>query len=185
MQLSIMTKPGLIGIQTTPAQLNIRTRPARLEIHQEVGRISINTRRPKLEINQYPSQAQLGYKRISDISAEMARLGAQKALEFVGNKTQEGNRLRALENGGNPIREIAIDKAWPVKQRQGGFTPIVGPAFSAVPGEVFITPPEVKNPVHIGYEAQFIPGELNSNYSPGKVDVYLRQYPEIKIDVGI
>jgi len=185
MQLSISTKPGLIGIQTTPGQWNMESRPARLEVHQEHAAVIIETQKPVLEIDQYQSMAQMGYKTTGDVALELARLGRQKAMEFVANKTDEGNRLKAIEKGGNPIREIAIDKAWPQKQRQGGFTPIVGPEFRATPGEVIITPPQVNNPVHIGYEADYVPGELNIQYTAAKVEVYMRQYPEVNIDVSV
>lgn len=185
MQLSISTKPGLIGIRTTPGQLNMESRVARLEMHQKHVMLNIETRRPVLEINQYSSRAQLGFKTTGDVSHENAQLGKQKAMEYIANKAEEGNRLKAIEKGGNAIREIAIDKAWPQKQRQGGFTPIVGSEFHATPGEVVITPPPVENPTHIGYEAEYIPGELNVQFSPARVDIYMRQYPEINIDVKI
>lgn len=185
MQLLISTRPGLIGIRTTPGQFNMSNRPARLEMRQEHAKVAIETSRPMLEIDQYQSMAQMGYKKTADVALELAQLGRQKAMEFIANKTDEGNRLKAIEKGGNPIREIAIDKVWPQKQRQGGFTPIVGPEFHATPGEVTITPPQVNNPSHIGYEADYIPGELNVQYIAAKVEVYMRQYPEINIDVSI
>lgn len=185
MQLSISTRPGLIGIQTTPGQLNMQNRPARLEMHQEHAAISLETRKPVLEISQYPAMAQMGYKKPADAVSEQAQLGKQKAMEYIANKTDEGNRLKAIENGGNPIREIAVEKAWPQKQRQGGYTPVVGPEFQATPGEVIITPPVVTNPSHIGYEGEYIPGELSIQYSAAKVEVYMRQYPEINIDVSV
>ncbi len=185
MGLTINSQPGLIGIKTTRGQLNIESRAAELNIHQEHGRVSLKTSRPAIEINQYEARAQIGYKSVSDITLELAHLGMQKAFEFIAQKTEEGNRLRAIEKGGNPVREIAIEKAWPQKQRQGGYTPITGPRFNATPGNVQITPPEVKNPSHIGYEAEFMSGELNINYNPGKVSIYMRQYPEVNIDVRL
>jgi hypothetical protein len=184
-KLTISTTPGLIGIRTTPGKLNIETSPARLDMHQEFHAVSIETTRPILEISQYAPMAQMGYKRVSDSVIEMARRGMQSALEYIAAKTDEGTRLKAIEKGGNPIREIAIEKAWPEKQRQGHFIPVTGPKYHAVPGEVKIMPPHVKNPAHIGYEAEYIPGRLNIQYSPGNVEVYMRQYPEIKFDVSI
>lgn len=185
MQLQISTKMARIGIETQAGRLSIESRPARLEIHQETGRSTIETRKPRLEIDQYPARAQMGYKSPMDAAYEMAWMGRQRAMECIAEMADEGNRLRAIENGGNPIRDIAIEKAWPQKQRQGGFTPNASPEFHFVPGEVVITPPEVRNPVHIGYEARFIPGDLNVQYSPGNVKVFMRQYPEVKIDVKI
>ncbi len=185
MRLSISTKPGLIGIQTTPGQLNMESRVARLEVRQEHAELTIETRRPVLEINQYAAMAQMGYKKPTDVVSEIAQLGKQRAMEYIANRTSDGNRLKAIEKGGNAIREIAIDRAWPAKQKQGGFTPIVGPEFHVTPGEVIITPPQVNNPIHIGYEAEYIPGELNIQYIAAKVEVYMRQYPEINIDVSI
>lgn len=183
--MQITAKPALIGIQTEAGRLSIESRTARLEIHQEMGKVAVETRRPRLEIDQYPSRAQMGYKKPMDVALELAQMGRQQAMEYIAGKTDEGNRLRAIEYGGNPIRDIAMEKAWPQKQRQGGYTPVVGPEFNAIPGEVMITPPEVKNPAHIGYEARFIPGDLNVQYNPGNVKVFMRQYPEVKIDVRI
>jgi len=185
MRLEISTKPGIIGIKTTPGELNIESTPAELKVRQEIGRISIKTKKPKLEISQYEAMAQMGYKKPSDAAAELAQIGKQKALEYIAAKTEEGRRLQAIEKGGNPIREIAIDKAWPQKERQGGFTPFAGSSFHAEPAEIIITPPEVKNAVHIGYEAEFIPGKVNIEYRRGQVNIYMRQYPEVKIDIAL
>jgi hypothetical protein len=185
MQLSISTKPGLIGIRTTPGQLNMENRSARLEMHQEHAAVTIETRKPVLEISQYQAMSQMGYKKAGDAILELSQMGKQKAMEFIANKTDEGNRLKAIEKGGNAIKEIAANKAWPQKTRQGSFTPIVGPEFHSTPGEVIITPPVVKNPSHIGYEADYVPGELNIQYTPAKVEIYMTQYPEVNIDVSI
>lgn len=185
MRLSISTRPGLIGIRTTPGRFNMANKPARLEMRQEHAKLAIKTRRPVLEINQYAAMAQMGYKKPTDVVSEIAQLGKQRAMEYIANRTSDGNRLKAIEKGGNAIREIAIDKAWPQKQRQGGYTPIVGPEFNVMPGEVTIMPPQVNNPVHIGYEAEYVPGELNIQYIAAKVEVYMRQYPEINIDVSV
>jgi len=183
MRLSISTKPGLIGIRTTPGKLNIETIPARLNARQEIGRISVNTKKPKLEISQYEAMAQMGYKKPSDVTAELAQTGKQKALQYIAAKAEEGRRLQAIEKGGNPIREIAIDRAWPIKERQGGFTPFARTSFHTEPAEIIITPPEVKNAVHIGYEAEYIPGKVNIEYRRGQASIYMRQYPEVKIDI--
>jgi hypothetical protein len=168
-----------------PGQLNMKNRAARLEMHQEQAALEIETRRPVLEIDQYRSMAQMGYKKTADVTLELAQRGRQAAMEYIAAKSDEGNRLKAIEKGGNAIREIAMNKAWPQKQRQGGFIPIVGPEFHATPGKVMLTPPPVKNPVHIGYEAQYIPGELNIQYQPAKVEIYIMQYPEINFDISI
>jgi hypothetical protein len=183
MRLSISTKPGLIGIRTTAGKLNIETIPARLNARQKIGRISVNTKKPKLEISQYEAMAQMGYKKPSDVTAELAQTGKQKALQYIAAKAEEGRRLQAIEKGGNPIREIAIEKAWRKKERQGGFTPFARVVYDSEPARITITPPEVKNAVHIGYEAEYIPGKVNIEYRRGQASIYMRQYPEVKIDI--
>lgn len=183
MRLSISTKPGLIGIKTTPGKLNIEKTQARLEVKQEIGRISIKTKRPKLEISQYQAMAQMGHKKPMDAATELAQIGKQKALEYISAKAEEGRLLQAIEKGGNPIREIAIEKAWRKKERQGGFTPFARVGYDSEPARITITPPEVKNAAHIGYEAQYIPGKVDINYRRGQVNIYMRQYPEVKIDI--
>ncbi|NLV63246.1 MAG: hypothetical protein GXY12_07630 [Clostridiaceae bacterium] len=183
MHLEISTKLGLIGIKTTPGELNIEKTQARLEVKQEVGRISIKTEKPKLKISQYEPMAQMGYKKASDAAVELAQIGKQKALEYIAAKAEEGRRLQTIEKGGNPIREIAIEKAWRKKERQGGFTPFARVSYDSEPAKITITPPEVKNAAHTGYEAEFIPGAIKINYRRGQVSIYMRQYPEVKIDI--
>ena len=185
MRLEISSKLGLIGIKTTPGELNIEKTNARLEVRQEIGRISIKTEKPKLKISQYEPMAQIGYKKASDAAAELAQIGKQKALEYIAAKAEEGRRLQAIEKGGNAIREIAIEKAWRKKERQGGFTPFARVSYDAEPAKITITPPEVKNAAHIGYEAEYIPGKVNIDYRRGQVNIYMRQYPEVKIDITL
>jgi hypothetical protein len=185
MRVEISTKQGLIGIKTTPGKLNIEQTPARLLVRQEIGRISIKTEKPKLEISQYEGMAQMGYRKLSDATAELARIGKQKALQYIAAKAEEGKRLQAIEKGGNPIREIAVEKAWRKKESNGGFTPYARPSFNAKPAKIIITPPEIKNPAHIGYEADYIPGKIDIDYRRGQVNIYMRRYPEVKIDITL
>ena len=134
MQLSISTKPGLIGIRTTPGQWNMESRTARLEMHQKHAALTIETRRPVLEINQYQVRAQLGYKSTADTTLELSQLGRQKAMEYIASKTEEGNRLKAIEKGGNPIREISIDKRGLKSKSRVDSPPSSARSFTQHPG---------------------------------------------------
>ena len=70
------------------------------------------------------------------------------------------------------------------KEGQGGYS-VCQSKLYAEPAKITITPPEVKNAAHIGYEAEYIPGKVNIDYRRGQVNIYMRQYPEVKIDITL
>ncbi len=168
-------------MRLNPSKLNIETQNAKLEIHQEHAKISIETKKPKLEIDQYEAFASSGLKNMSDLTKEAADRGKQQVLEFIGKEASDGHMLASIENGGNPIAEIAKRDSSPEKQFGMVTMPSVGPKFKLIPGEIKIRANEVKHGEHIGYEANYIPGKVNINYTSGKLEIYLKKKPSIEI----
>jgi len=180
--LSIKTTYGKIGIQTTPSKLEIRTQNASLEYTLEHPRIEITSSKPQIRIDQTEAFASAGLKSVFRLTKEAAQRGMQMSLEAIGNFAAEGSMLAAIENGGNPIAQIAKNNAYTQKQFGMVTMPSVPPKIDLIPGDVRINVPALRNSAHIGYSAQYIPGGVSINYSPARVGTYMQQWPTIKID---
>jgi hypothetical protein len=65
-----------------------------------------------IQINQYKCFAYAGLKKPMDfIRAETEKV-RRHVFEYIGRTASDGDRLAAIEKGGNPIADIAMEHAW-------------------------------------------------------------------------
>ena len=183
MALNITQTYAKIGIETTPSMLEIRAQRAQLQIKQKHAKLNIETEPPRIEIDQYEAFASAGFKNNFDfITSEIDRV-KQEYLENVGKIVDDGNTLAAIENGGNPIAEIAQRDFYTTHEFNIDFIPKARPDIRLIEGEVNI---EVENGdyegINNGVEVNYIPAQVSINYTPAQVKIFLSQYASIKFD---
>lgn len=165
-----ITKP-VQEIQQPQAELNLRQEPAILEIRQPPGKLTINTEE---------AQANIDLKGPLRRTRDFAEFGYQKAMEAIEQISVEGDRLAAIEKGGNPIADIAFEESVIYHNT-----------------EIIAAGSLVDDGIEIHYEAQ--PAEINwtvrgkkmdpvihkpiHNYTPGKVEGYMKQWNSLTIEV--
>ncbi len=181
MSLRISRTDGKIGIETTPAKLEITKRDARLSLRRNHVEIRMKTEHPKVEIDQYEAFASAGLKNSLDLAKEAARKGYRQVMEFIAKYARDGDMLAAIENGGNPLADIAERDAFPTDEYGLGFIPQAGPDFK-VHGNLKIDAAAAKPEASNGIWSEYEPGEVNINYTRGKVNIYLKQRPSINIE---
>ena len=181
MGISINQTYAKIGIDRAPSRLDIQTENARLGLHQLQAKINIHTELPKVQIDQYEAFASAGLKNNIDLTDEAAQKGQQQALEYIGKMAGDGNRLAAVEKGGNPIKEIAIRDAYPVHEFGLTFIPKTGPKISAS-GSIEFNLENSEAGVNNWVEADFTPGNVSLDFTPSQISVYLREYASININ---
>ena len=181
MDLSIRTTPALIGIDRTPESLEIQTRSAQLELHQKQAKVNIHTELSRVIIDQYECFASAGLKGNADLSSDAASRGYQQSMGFIGKTAADGNRLAAIENGGNPIAQIAVRDAYPIHEFGLDFIPKVGPKIDVTGSQNFELERNSED-VNNGVEGNYIPSEINMSFRPANVSVYLKQYAAIEIN---
>ncbi|WP_144525358.1 DUF6470 family protein [Bacillus pumilus] len=182
-----MQIPRLL-MQQTYAKLQMSTTPSRQEVEQARAELEIQqpravmnmTRTPsKLTIDQTEAFADMDIKSIFRRSEEWAAEGKRAVVEGMGRRAEEGSELIKIENGGNAIAEFAkINGAPPVKQFNIG----VIPSFFSV--KIHYQPSELQidvEPQKAIIEAT--PHKPIVNYQPGKVNIEMLQYPDLKIEV--
>lgn len=180
MGLSITQTHAQIGIDRSPSRLDIESENARLELRQRHAKVNIKTELPRVEIDQYEAFASAGLKNYLDLTRDAAQRGKQQAIEYIGKVASDGDRLAAIEQGGNPIVEFALRDAYPEHEFNIDFIPKVGPKIT-IKGSVEFDPERNAEGANHGVEGNFTPAQVNINYTPAQIDIFLRQYASIRI----
>ncbi|HET7626966.1 MAG TPA: DUF6470 family protein [Bacillales bacterium] len=181
LQLQMQSTFGRIGLQTRVAKLNIRQSPADLRIRQPKAEMRIEHRSGKLDIDQSQAFAEANLKSVFAWGREYAKRGHQAVLEGIARRAAEGDRLMKIENGGNPIAAIAAENSAPPPARINiGWMP--KSPFSV---KFHYSPAELN--IHwqtFGAEIQAKPHPPEFSFVRGDVNVYMRVWPSLTIDVS-
>jgi hypothetical protein len=177
-QIRLQSTNAQINIQTQKGQLEIEQPPAKLSIQQPKAEIQIDRAPFRLTINQTKAREDVDLKSISRRIEEAAQLGRQDWLEGIARRAQEGEELMKIENRGNPIAEIAKRKIFLPEHEFGlGWIPSEGSVkINYEPANVDIQW-KINKPI--------IESQINKpiiNYTPGNVDINMKQYQSLKID---
>lgn len=180
MSLSISQTYSKIGIETTPARLEMESRTAKLELKQKQAKVNIETELPKVLIDQREAFASAGLKNVFEITREAAQRGIESAQQYTGKVAGDGDIMAAIENGYDAVAQISQRDFIKVDEWNIDFIPKTGPKFE-VTGSLDIEAERNWEGVTNGVEAEFIPQDLNINYTPYQVRIFLRQYASINI----
>lgn len=180
MGLTINQTYARIGIDRSPSSMEITTNNAKLELRQKQPKVNIRTELPKVRIDQYEAFASAGRKGIADLAREAAQLGYQSAMDYIGKVADDGDTLARIEDGGNPIIDIAVRDAYPEHEFGLATMPTARPEIT-VEGSVNMEAERTSEGALNGVEGQYTPGNVSYNYTPAIVKVYMAQYASINI----
>lgn len=177
-QIRLAQTYAKIEIDRIKPQQRISQSPAELNLHQEPAVLEIEQTPSRLEIDQTQARYDVNLKDTHTMTRDFAHEAKQKVLEGVARRVSEGNRLAAIERGGSPIADIAREKATPPPlDYKVGMVPSHGAVkinFTSAHlqlnwkiGGVTVDP-QIHKPTH--------------EYTPGKVEVYLKQKESLTID---
>ncbi|ALC92263.1 hypothetical protein AM500_22685 [Bacillus sp. FJAT-18017] len=181
-QIRINQTHAQIGLRKTEPIQELEQRPAQLALKQQPAQMSIDRKPAVLEINQEQLRYDLNMKTPSTFSTENAAEARNAALEAVATISQEGDQLAAIEHKKDALNNIITSK---VNPRPADTTIKFIPSHGSV--KLNFTPTELKiNWERGGVQADYTPFETVHNYTPGKIEVYLRQKQQLEIDfVGL
>lgn len=176
MPLSITTIKGQIGIETRNAYLDIKQPKGEQSIRQIKPEMIVDRELPKVLIDQSQPFAEAGRKPWSQVAEEYAQMGRQQALEGIARIVDDGNRMAMIQRRmPDAISEIALKNSTP---KQHEFN------FAMIP----TSRPKIEITGHLninwqlgGVEYSYTPRKPEGDYSPGKVDIYMKQYPKTEI----
>jgi len=177
-QIRIESTFANIGLATEKPVQEIRQPKADLSIRQPKAELTIERTPGQLTIDQTKAWEDMNLKHIFRLIDEFAENGYRDLLRGIARRARQGDELMRIEDGGNPIVSQAIENSGkPV--RTLGITWIPS-SFSVkihyVPGELEFHWKQHKPII----EAK--PNKPEHHYTPGKVNVYLVQKNDLKID---
>ncbi|MCM3628109.1 DUF6470 family protein [Paenibacillus glycanilyticus] len=175
--IQIHQQPALIGIQVRPAEQRIEQPQATMDMRQIPAKLSIEQPMGVLEVNQERAWDGLGLANNLEVSSRIYSQAKELALQGVARRMQEGRQLADLAHvKSNPIPEIA--KNW---RKEGPELPVAGPA-SIDNVDVSFTPGKVQIEVEEGgVDLRVTPNRPIHDYTPGKAEIYMRQYASVQI----
>ncbi len=176
MALEIRQTYGQIGIETQRAWMNIRQIPPKAHIEQRPPEVIIDQKLPKVHIDQTQCFAESGLKPVLQLAREFYQEGLKAALEATGRIAEEGTRLLRIEDGGNPIADIAYERAYREYQFNMVQMPKSRPKIEWDMGYLNIN--WKINPAKIEWETYTT---ASFDVIPHKVDIYMKQWPDIEI----
>ena len=177
-RIQIEQTPGVIHIQTQPAFWQVtQSRRLALNIRQKRAALQIRSGPPRLHIDQTESFATSGLKTPLRLAGDFYNDALMAGLDAISSIVQEGLRFQRIEQGGNPIRDIARSRG--VKSRQLSLTsmPSVRPSIRYEPGELSVE----WTPHSVSTDWEVIEGQ--AEFVPQQISVHMDPYPSIDISV--
>ncbi|MEH6940750.1 DUF6470 family protein [Bacillus sp. JJ722] len=177
-QIRIQSQPALISLQPKNAIIEQQQPRADLDLQQPPAELKMETTPSKLTIDQTAARESIDLKSIKKRIEEFADEGHKEWLEGIARRAKEGEELMRIEDGGNPIAAHAKQNSErPEKQFNIGFVP---PLFSV---KLHYEPSKVDIQVQVNKVINNTKtNKPTLDYTPGKVEVGLRQRESLNID---
>ena len=175
MRIAIHQTFGRIGIKTYPAQISIKSPKADLNIKQIPAKMEIKQKLPQVRIDQYQCFYESGLKNIFDLVHDEAERSKQIALDAIGKKAEDGDILASIETHQDAIVKLSEEAT-----------------IQDIDFNVDLMPksrPKIWFEGYLkidwqlgGVQIEAIPHKPIISATPARVEIYLRQYPSIKIE---
>lgn len=179
-QIRLESLQGKIGLTINKPIQSLEQPQADMSIEQPPAELIINRQPSRLTIDQTLARENLDLKSVFKRNEENAQRGYEALMNYIGKVVQEGDELMKIENGGQPL----LDQVERAMVRETVFNTGNTPSQDSV--QVEYTPAKVD--IDWIRNKPKIQVQINKpihNYTPGKVDVYMQQYPSLKIDYTI
>lgn len=178
-RLVMQSQPALINITQHKSTQEIEQPHADLSIEQPKADFNIRTVKGKLTIDQTKAWEEMNLMNILRRTEINAQEGYQGLMEGIERRARQGTELMKIENKGNPIVNQAIEnghdqmKTISLKYIPSPFSV----TFSYEPSRVEIDSKMNRPIIHS------IANKPIHNYEPGKVEITMKQYEDLQIDV--
>ncbi|MCM3493479.1 DUF6470 family protein [Paenibacillus sp. FSL K6-1566] len=136
-----------IGIETVRAQQSIEQPRPSINMDKQYGLLEMEQTIAGLEIDSRKAWSALGKARFEEITDRIAQSSLQISMHNIAEIARNGDRMMAVQEGGNVFAEVARDN-------------------------IFNDRPRVELAGEPGYDNVdiiFIPGQVHTNYKPGGV----------------
>lgn len=158
--VNISSIHGKIGLQTDRPYIQIKQHDPNFSIKQEHAALQIRKQPAKLSIDQSQAFASANLKHIFQLNKEWAAKGLQSASQATAKYAREGDMMKKIESGSNPIPHLARENSVLYPERQITLTQM---------------------PAHNTVKMHFQPSQLNIHVQSGAANIHVdRREPTIE-----
>lgn len=181
MGLNVHSEQAKIGIQSSRARIEISSKKYDLHMQSQRPQMDMESDLPKVTIDQYPCRATSGMKNMKDLRKQTLDQAVQNLFDFISRRVSEGEVLGAIENKGAPNAFGQAAKSRLDNTHQFGMVtmPSERPKIDSS-GKLDINWQKTWEGSFSGVKYQFTRGKINVNFTPGKVEIYMRQMNKIE-----
>lgn len=178
--LKITRTFGEIGVRTTPAKMKIQSGRPSFKIKQRPPEMIVTRKNPRVVIDKTRAFADRGNKTIFQLMDEFAKWASDVCAEAIARIAEEGTKVsKAGQTRGEVIRQIIIDRMTEKKSRSDvNITFAEGPHVEWEEGAL-----EINWIIHQPEIEWEISARAEIEVEPHNVEVYMRKYPSLKIEV--
>jgi hypothetical protein len=175
-QIQIQQQYGKLGMETVNASQDIRQPRATFEVTTTRPQVDIKSPGGELTIDQSRAFDAVGLGGTLQVLSRIYEQSVSIAIQGVADIVQKGNQMAAIQTHQNAIADIARGEAFkesPMEYRGEASYLNVSEQYIAHKPEVNVTNGEVNVNTH--------PNPPEITYNPGKVNIYMLQWPKIDI----
>lgn len=174
--IQIMTQPALLEINWGKAELSIRQPRGELQIETSRAKMDITQPRPELQIDQHEAWRAYNGGTALEMNHQIYSQLPDLFLEGLAKRVEQGNRMANFHLPGNSIGEI-YGTDW----KRDTFVEFRSPAsYDNVNINVIPNRPEIEI-TPFKPDIQGMQRNPEIDFSPGYVDISVKQYASIKI----
>ncbi|PLT31069.1 DUF6470 family protein [Peribacillus deserti] len=177
-QIRLESTKGQIELRTIQPKQSIEQKPADLSIEQPKAELRIKTTPGRLTIDQAKAREDVDLKSMFKRTEEAAQQGYQDWLSGLARVASDGEELMKIENGFHALANQAKSNSEsPIYDFNIGWIPSEGSVkINYEPAKVSIEADPQKPRINVNVNKPF------HEYTPGRTEVSLKQYPSLKID---
>lgn len=179
MRLEMRSQNAYIGIETKNATISLEQPKASVDIKTEQPKVHIESTLAKVQIDQSQCFSESGLKSIFELISDNSNRAMSQMLSNAGRIADEGNQMADVTSGADVVAENADYNAF--GQFSGEFGMVTMPKSRPK-----IRVIEGNNNINFSGGTVDINVRLNKvrvDYSPGKVNISLRQKNSLEITV--
>lgn len=173
--LQIRQTPARIGIDADMGSFSITQPKAEIRITTTPSELTVQSTPPELTIDQTRARAAYNGGSVLDMNRRIYSGIQQLYLQAIARRVEQGTRMAEFFKPGNSISEIVGMDTEP-----NSFPEPCGPAsYDNVDLHYVATPPEINfRPATV--DIQIETHRPETNYTRGKLDIYMQQYASIQ-----
>lgn len=175
-QIQIQQTYAKIGIESSPAKQEIEQPKAEINIHQEPIKVEIQHKDAKVLIDQTKAWSALGKRPSLELMKVIYGKTHQVVMDTIAKIAQKGDRMAAIHIKADPIPNMAAENAIHFTELYFEEEPsVMNISFQFVPGELNIQWSGGRTDIDVK------PNKPIIRYFPGDVNIYIRQKENISI----